>query len=300
MIKSQKMLGLDPASISIFKNFKLIALCCCILILSYLSYFNRPLLKYIPVSTQQLKRVATVRNYDGDVRRKVVDDILWLPATQQMQLFLGDSVFSNYGSAVEIIFDADHSVFIGENSLVKIGSYLDKPLIDIIRGEIKVDYKDDKIVYVKEADGIKEKPIAEFKSPAHEKPKPKVKVKTEILKPADTVLADAKNLLQLYPQNNAVFLSMGAGQLALSSGQACTTECSLTLKTKNGDEVKRFKAGQIATLPIAISRGQAESYQWVFIDGETQVSRQFQVLPYSKSHFDQAVKNKSPVEILTE
>jgi hypothetical protein len=99
-------------------------------------------LRLIKIETSHLHRVGTMQEIRNDIRRKVVDELLWLPAENEAAVFMGDTVFSGAGSAVKIDFDGDGSIVLKENSLVQISSKDGKAQIDLLNGDVDANIKD--------------------------------------------------------------------------------------------------------------------------------------------------------------
>jgi hypothetical protein len=285
----------------------------------------RATLRWIPTKneTKVLSKIAATIHTQGDVRRKLVNDLLWLPVEDQMQLYYGDTIFSANNSAVEIIFSEKQSIKLKENSLVRIGLYQGKPLVELITGEFNVEVKEPEIIYVRQAKGINrqeamdevksqtvssrktaEQTLAPMDSSGSDKSKApeQAQEKTEPAPTTTTAIRPVvvKAVFKPFPAENTVFLHFGGGHIRVSSEAPCAHACELQISSKRLQLKKEFAAGEIPQLQVKVNAGLSDQVQWSLKDGGETFHSQFEIRPYNETFFKKAISDKKKIEVLGE
>ena len=85
------------------------------------------------------EEVATVIKSNSDVRRRMDDDVIWFPMSQQDTVFQGDSIFTGEASGAEVSFKDNTRIVIGPKTLIKIIQQNGSSVIDLGHGSAQVD-----------------------------------------------------------------------------------------------------------------------------------------------------------------
>jgi hypothetical protein len=94
-------------------------------------------LNYIfPRPNYDLEKIAKVSRYSNDVRRRVAEDVLWLPLRYPDDIFQGDLVFTGQESETEVEFPDGTKLTISPESLVVIQTIDGKAALDLQLGNV--------------------------------------------------------------------------------------------------------------------------------------------------------------------
>ncbi len=84
----------------------------------------------------QTSKIGTVTKSRSDVRRRVVQNLAWLPLADKTSVFEGDSIFTGQQSEAEISLEAGGKVFISANSMVVLSLSSGETNLDVQYGSI--------------------------------------------------------------------------------------------------------------------------------------------------------------------
>lgn len=283
-------------------------------------------LKLIPRDESGLFRLAKPAGLEGEVRRKLVNDVLWYPLKLNEDIYLGDSLQTDKDSSLrfEFLQLGKGILRINSDTLVRMKVNLKKPLIVLLQGDLEVsgDSNDDVFVTA----GLKVKKIqirknALVRVKRTEDGDLEIKTdrtditneqgRTEIGQSKDIWVnskADGDEVDEQvprpvkypYPDDQTAFLQMGSGKITLFPAESCENGCHLRV-LRDGKESRAlsFKQGQRVMTTVDYEKSTDSSFNWTFEgDGKSQTGV-FYIKPYSGAEMKRQMQLKHPIEILS-
>lgn len=284
-------------------------------------------LSFVPRDQAGLSAAGRIVNVEGRVRRKLVSDVLWFPADVGEAVFLGDGIETKReaSSLIELHEPARIHLKIGAETIVKMRTFMKKPLILLLEGEVEVSGETPESVYV--STGLKMEKIQVRKGSSTKVRRTRdgdLDVKTaktdveneqgmtEIGQSKDVwartpeedsaeVERISRPLKYPYPADQTVFFTMGSGRIAVFPQERCETGCRLRVMAMSGGEVlaREFKAGEDVLGVILYEKELSGDYRWVFDDGGKSEAGVFFIRPYSGEEMKRQMGLKRPIEVLT-
>jgi hypothetical protein len=235
----------------------------------YTDYFT---LRYIPLNIKNSNRIGTTTKVQGNSRRRLALDPLWL-YLRKGALYDGDMVFTDLDGKVELeIDDEGDKLEIQPRSLVRIGIFEGKFLIELRRGEIKADLASSKQVVIQDGREMKEVSLPKGESTIKQEDELQVELpdtkKEE--KPKENRVAEVQALDQWdlpAPADRTVFLVQKEAPILVSPKARSVGRGKLTIRIpKKDSQSVSFGDGEQPVFWLDVPADMRGSLEWTFKD----------------------------------
>lgn len=271
-------------------------------------------MKWLSLDTSGLEVIAQSFESSGEVKRKLRKDSLWFELSPGADIFHADSLQTGKNSHLVLYFDKEgkNKVTLAADTLVRVLLVDGKPFIFLKAGELSAEVEAGKSISIKsgtevhEIEAKKDKAVqvqasqGEVKSSEPKTEEPQSQQEAPTPTPAVTP-APQKNraLVFPYPGKAALLLHMGSGDIKIAPKETCESECELKVSA-SGKEISRqsFAKSGHPTVQIKVEQIRSGKIEWSLKDGSTTETGFFELYPFSKSVFSEALKSGRAVEIM--
>lgn len=307
----------------------LLLIICFYLIASYqywLRYFD-------PIESGLLK-VAITSDTIGTITRKTSADSLLLPLKNNSNVYNQDLIKTESSSSLEIQFPNNLSLYVKENSIVKVKMFNNTLLLKITTGEVQITSKINQKIKIQRGAAIEDFEINSgmytFKSDslfgvqitAHNSPhnNSEKKTSTQAESKEEESKTDKKQTQQASvdkdtvdlgmkdqniinyelptPKDTTIFLRRKPTGIMISASKSCPNSCQLKI-FKNHALWKSvsYSTAQPTIFHLAAKDADIAAYDWIFITESSETRGQFSVKNFTNEELSLAIKNERIVEI---
>ena len=266
-------------------------------------------LRVSPPPTKDLIEVGVTLESWGFARRRLANDVVWLPMPSDWPVHLYDRLYTGADSRIVLEFAHGTKLAIRANSLVRIDTRGDKPLIDLLQGELEVLSPGARGVVLRsgkeEVDvGPDQEPVVASHRKGHLE---LTKYRSEDAepdagpsKPKQAEVGDNSGW-RPYPADGSYLLLQGTAEkkLKISVAPVCKSGCRLSIQVDGVLATESsFAAGEPPVAEITLQPTRSADYKLTFEDGASRSTLAFFTRAFSDRAFEEALARKAAVEIL--
>jgi hypothetical protein len=266
----------------------------------------RVALQLIKPNTEGHVILGTAYRTVGDVRRKLIDDLLWLPIERDARIYEGDSVFCSRDSSIAVRFTTQQDLELGMNSLVRFEVREKRPLITVLKGELKVKSPGPnglRVVASRDEQSKESTPAESPSDPSDEateevsqSPAPDANEPSRF-EPQDKT--SRPKIAQFpYPGNQTRILHSGTGLVTVAPVAKCEHPCRLTVSGAGLNLQRDFAGGEEPAITLRMTPQLKGEMTWQLTTAKEKSNGAFTLAPFSEEAFASALSAGAAVEII--